>query len=184
MNSILIFLEFGCSCSSCSSGCGACVSWSVTLEHLRAASSLYTCPAIILAGEWQLTKTTISSALWVVSGRWQISDAPWTRPQQATAFLENAAPQHRTPRTSANDHLLRNASSLYTCPAITLERNIQRALRLLITKYSRIMKISIFFKTRYTTPPRPGCPTDSKKNLEIFDQSKVRFEHHHFALIV
>jgi hypothetical protein len=50
-------------------------------------------------------------------GRWPISDAPWTRPQQATAFLENAAPQHRTPRASANDHL-RTASSLYTCPAI------------------------------------------------------------------
>jgi hypothetical protein len=44
-----------------------------------------TCPAIILAGAWQLTKTTISSALWVVSGRWPLSDAPWTRPQQATA---------------------------------------------------------------------------------------------------
>ena len=83
----------------------------------RPTSSLYTCPAIILAGAWQLTKTTISSALWVVSGRWPISDAPWTRPQQATAFLENAAPQLRTPRTLANDHL-RTSSSLYTCPAI------------------------------------------------------------------
>ena len=70
----------------------------------------------------KLTKTTISSALWVVGGRWPISDAPWTRPQhaqQATEFLENATPQHRTPRTSANDHL-RTTSSLYTCPAIIL----------------------------------------------------------------
>ena len=54
-------------------------------NHLRTAPSLYTCPAIILAGAWQLTKTTISSALWVVRGRWLITDAPWTRPQQAAA---------------------------------------------------------------------------------------------------
>jgi hypothetical protein len=44
---------------------------------------------------------------------------PWTRPQQANEFLDNAAPQHRTPRTSANVQL-RTASSLYTCPAIIL----------------------------------------------------------------
>jgi hypothetical protein len=37
-------------------------------------------------------KKTISSALWVVGGWRPNSDAPWTRPQQATAFPENAAP--------------------------------------------------------------------------------------------